>query len=29
MRLGISNLIDTKLLGSESQFKIVAERIKD
>jgi ubiquinone/menaquinone biosynthesis C-methylase UbiE len=28
MRLGISNWIDTKLLGSESQFKIVAERIK-
>ena len=29
MRLGISNWIDTKLLGSESQFKIVAKRIKD
>ena len=26
MRLGISNWIDTKLLGTESQFKIIAEK---
>lgn len=28
MRLGISNWIDTKLLKTESQFKILAEKIK-
>ena len=26
MRLGVSNWIDTNLLGTEAQFKIIAEK---